>query len=225
MSGSERSSNLTVEGYVPPQGEEAGVSQHTTVPGFFRTLGTPLLAGRDFTEGDREGAPQVVIVNEAFSKKYCQGNALGRKIAWGSGKVVPNVEIVGVVKNVRKGLRDEAAPDIYIPHGQEPRLFQMTFYLRTAAEDASISNSIRAAVRSIDGNVPVDEIKTMRERINSAAAADRVLAILCTSFAGVAVLLTALGVYGVIAWTVARRTHEIALRIALGALPAGCWHW
>jgi predicted permease len=219
MSNSNRGSNLTVAGYQPPYGTDASAHVHSTTPGYFATVGIPLLAGRDFTEGDRAGAPEVVIVSEAFSRRYCGGNAIGRKIAWGSGNVVPNVEIVGIAGDIRDDPREGPRPEVYIPYGQERNLQGMTFYVRSSLAGTPLAGGIRESVRSLDPNLPVDNIGPMQEQIDRAVSTDRVLAVLCTVFAGLAVLLTAIGVYGVIAWTVTRRANEIAVRIALGAMP------
>lgn len=220
MTGSESSGNVTVQGYEPSPKEEVGASWHAASPGWFATLGIPLLAGRDFTEADGADAPQVAIVNAEFARKYCNGNCIGKKMASGRGNNLQWKDIVGVAGNVHHSdLRTPPKTTVFVPFWQDNTLGRMSFYVRTAGDETRLAGAVREVVRSLDPNLPVHELKPLRKEIEEAMAADRTLAILCTAFGLIAVLLTAIGIYGVIAWTVARRTNEIAVRMALGALP------
>jgi putative ABC transport system permease protein len=223
MSGSNRGSNLTVQGYTPPANEEAGSGVHSVTPGWFSTLGIRFLAGRDFTEADRAGGAKVAIVNQAFANKYCDGNAVGRRMKWGAGTGDLDIEIVGQFADIRhSGLREPAKPAVYMPFTQEQQLPRMTFYVRSTHDTAALSGMVRDVVRSLDADLPVYRIRPLTEVVSNGLSADRTMAILCTAFGVLAILLTAIGIYGVIAWTVARRTNEIAVRMALGALPNAC---
>lgn len=221
MTGSTRSGNLTVQGYMPPADKQAGATQHAISPGWRDALRIPLFAGRDLTDADREGSPKVVLVNEAFARRYCQGApAIGRRIAWGVGDVKPDIEIIGVIGNVHSSdLRQAATPAVYMPYMQEQTLGRMTFYVRSASDEKAIASHLRQVVKSLDPDLPVYQLRPLQARIDEVTNGDRALALLCTAFGVLAVLLTAIGIYGVIAWTVARRTNEIAVRVALGALP------
>lgn len=220
MTGSNRGSNLTVESYTPPPQEEAGSSVHSVTPGWFSTLGIRFVTGRDFTEADRDGSPKVVIVNAAFARKYCGGDAVGKRMKWGTGKGDLDTEIIGQFADIHTGnLREAATPAVYMPYTQEQQLQRMTFYVRSANDPLALAGALRDSVRALDADLPVYRLKPLTDEITEAVSADRTLAILCTAFGVLAILLTAIGIYGVIAWTVARRTNEIAVRVALGALP------
>lgn len=222
MTGSTRSGNLTLQGYTAPPNQDPGATMHGVTPDFFNALRIPQIAGRDFTDADREGAPKVAIVSQSFVRSY-GGNTpvTGRKMAWGSGDVKLDIEIVGVVGDVHSAsLREPSKPAVYMPYAQEDTLGRMTFYARTAIDEKGIAAHLRDVVRSLDPDLPLYQLRPLQARIAEVTNSDRTLAILCTAFGILAVLLTAIGIYGVIAWTVARRTSELALRMALGALPA-----
>src|SRR2546430_3077011 len=194
-------------------------------PGYFRTFGIPIARGRSFTEQDAAGSVPVAIVNETVVKKYLSNvdplmqrvvvqqlrlGSLGSPIEW---------QIVGVYRDVHnEGVRRENFPEINVPLWQSPLpLIRIT--ARTGGDPASMANSIAAAVRSVDSDLPLDQVRTMDQVVDESLAGERFSTVLFASFAGVALLLAAIGIYGVMSFAVAQRTHEIGLRIDVGADP------
>jgi len=218
---SNRSSNITVEGYKPGEDETVGASREGVSAGYFRALGIPLVGVREFTERDGVAAPKVVVVNEAFVKKYCGGhNAIGSHMAFGAGNNLVFREIVGVVRNSKhNGLREEVTPFVYVPYSQDDRLERAAFFVRAQRNENDLGPDVRSLVRSMDTNLPVFDMRSMTVQIADSIYRDRLVAILASAFGLVATLLAAIGLYGVVAFNVARRTAEIGLRMALGALP------
>ncbi|HEY1340318.1 MAG TPA: ABC transporter permease, partial [Bryobacteraceae bacterium] len=188
-SNSGRGGNLTIEGYTPKPNEYVGASLSAVNPGFFRALGIPVRAGREFTDRDTGAAPKVVIVNETFAKKYFgQANPIGRRLMiGGSNKPVYDREIVGVAADVRQGLHDPAKEVLYHPYAQWRRQPErLTWYVRTGGDETAASAAIRRVVREADANVPVGNITPVDVAVRESIYTERLIAALSGAFGALA---------------------------------------
>ena len=189
-------------------------------PGYFGKLGVPLIAGREFTDSDTLGAPEVAVVNEEFVKAFLEGrNPIGLHFSNGGGDKY-NLEIVGVVKDSHYAGVKQAPPKLYYtPWRQDKELNSMSFYVRSALPVDQMFPQIRRVMSGIDRDLPLEDFRTLDETISRNIQSDRLVLQLAAAFAILATILAMLGLYGVMAHSVTRRTREIGIRMALGAKP------
>jgi predicted permease len=219
LSGDEWDNYMSVEGHRPADGENMQAFMNALSPGYFKTMQIPILEGRDFVRADYKENSRVAIVNKRFAEHFFKGgSAIGKRIGNGGGpKAKLDIEIVGVVADsLYEGPREGVRRQVFIPHFGAG---SAVFYVRAQTRSSAIYNTIRNEVKQLDASMPVYGLKTLERQLDETLLTDRLVALLSAGFGFLATLLASVGLYGVMAFVVARRRKELGIRLALGAQP------
>jgi putative ABC transport system permease protein len=227
LANSDSGANITIAAYSPADGEDMNVEWAEVTPAFFSTLNMPLLAGREITEQDRRGTQKVAVVNQTFVRRFFDGDpqkAIGTFFGKGAGDIKIDIQIIGVASDAKHGtLRQSIRPAAFLPVFQkEPdggKSFGMFFYVRTWQAPEGAESAIRQSVHLFDSKLVLKDFRTMQEQIDETLVNERVTAFLASCFGALAAFMAAVGIFGVLAYATAQRTHEFGIRFALGATP------